>query len=411
MSQQKFKTKKIEKENNKTNYREGKNLTDAKEVEQFFSDKIETPQKRNHPILIWVFCLIFSATISFLFCVLFVTGQFSRVGFLEFLSIQNYLPENQVVVEKQEKITVVEDKKYQSSFESTLNSVVGIYSGGSQKSTQGYLNFPAEKYLGNGSILTNDGWIITSNDIIPTQGDYSIIYGNNKIYPVVEQIFFQKQGLVFLKIEADNLPVVDFASKNDTQISSKVYLLSGKNNYNKKFASDKVSTLNFKISDRTVRDTEDVYIFYQLEKNHPKEFLGTTVFNLNKQIVGVLTQYNDEQYIIPSYYLKKVFNQLITLGKFTPSYLGIEYIDLADTIMPNMPQSGSLVTEISNQSPLQENQLQEGDIILELNDEPLNQQNNLTSLIQTYRPGDKIYFKLQKPDKTEVEIETELIAK
>ncbi|MEK7615179.1 MAG: hypothetical protein AAB431_02235, partial [Patescibacteria group bacterium] len=86
--------------------------------------------------------------------------------------------------------------------ESSLPSIVEIYQG--QPGPLGYLQAPIQ----TGIVLTTDGWIAMYSE--PTQSHTLIgaeVAVNGKLYPIVENVYDANTQMLFVKVEANDLPV------------------------------------------------------------------------------------------------------------------------------------------------------------------------------------------------------------
>ena len=86
---------------------------------------------------------------------------------------------------------------------------------------QVYLN---KDFLGNGFILTSDGWLVTATKVISAYKlDQVVVIYENNIYPVNKVVSDKISGVSFIKIEKNNLPVAtlgDSSAVNLGQIAA-----------------------------------------------------------------------------------------------------------------------------------------------------------------------------------------------
>ncbi len=389
-----FKTKKINPEHAGQYQSEKVNdQAQIKSVSDLYNAHFEKPGPSNSRILVvsLVIAVIFGLIAGMVSLFLFLSGAFANSPLFSWLDINSLLPTANVIIQKQEQTTVLEDERF-LEVSSEISSVgVGIFKYRAGNATNITQNFYSESdFLGSGLIMTSDGWIVTTNDVSIQGESYAIITQQHQIFKVQDIKQDTNLGIVFLKIQAENLPVASMANFLDLQVGQENILLKGVKNFNKKTISTRVADKNFQITFKLIRDSEKRYLFFSLDKDFDKRYYGAPLFNFNKQVVGLLSNYNNENYLIPAEYFKKSFNQLITLGKIQDAYLGLQYINLATSITPNFDAHGALITAINYDSPLKETNAGINDIIIKVNDERVNGNYNLTNLIQNYRTGDKI---------------------
>ena len=88
---------------------------------------------------------------------------------------------------------------------------------------------PSES-LGEGFILTADGWLATTNKVIANlKGKYTVVGYQNKKYELSNLIEDKATGLIFGKINASGLAVVSFGSLDKITSGQTVIAVSGRN--------------------------------------------------------------------------------------------------------------------------------------------------------------------------------------
>ncbi|GEM_PF-918994 len=407
-----FKTKKINSELGTENQAE--KVDDKKQIKavlDLYNSNFEKPKTQNSRTL--VVCLIISIIFGFiagmLSLFLFLSGAFSNSKMFSWLDINSLLPSENIIIQKQEQTTVLADERFLEVSQEVSPVVVGIFKYKLENEKDFTKNFYSEKeFLGNGLIMTSDGWIATTNDIAVVGEQYSIVTQNNKIYKVVEIKQDSNLGIIFLKVDADNFSVVSFLKFSEIELGQENILFKGIKYFNKKLISTRISDKNFKLTSKITRDSEKRYLFLTLDKEFDKTFFGAVIFNFNKQAVGLLSNYNNQNYIVPADYFKKSFNQLITLGEIKSTYLGIDYINLATSISSEFGVSGAIITNIKFDSPLKNTEIKVKDTIIKINDDAINGNKNFTNLIQNYRAGDKIKLTILNNNQEEKVVEVEL---
>lgn len=409
MSRRLFKTKKI---NSESLPEKVDNQQQIKSVSDLYNSHFEKPKPSNSRVLVisLVVAVIFGFIAGMLSLFLFLSGAFVNSRMFSWLDINSLLPNANVIIQKQEQTTVLEDERFLEVSEEVSSVVVGIFKYRENNLTDVIQNFyTATDFLGSGLIMTNDGWIATTNDVAALGSQYAVVTQQHKIFKVQEIQHDTNLGIVFLKIQAENLPIVSMAKFSEAQMGQENILLKGVKHFNRKIISTRIADKNFQIAPKLIHDSEKRYLFFALDKNFDKKYYGASLFNFNKQIVGLLTNYNNLNYIIPAEYFKKSFNQLITIGKIQAAYLGVQYINLVASITSDFDTDGALITNVNYDSLLKELDIKKDDIILKVNDERVNGNYNLTNLIQNYRAGDKVKLTiLDKDSKEEVEVEVEL---
>lgn len=385
----------------------------VRDVEDFYNhqefQKPPITQSRT-AVLSLVLAVFFGFASGLLSLLLFLSGTLSNSKLFSFLDINSLLPAANVIIKHQEETTVLEDERIAAVAEEVFPSVIGFFnykapSSDPQKSSYGRADF-----LGSGLILTNDGWLVTTNEVIKTEGKYVAVTQNHEVYEVKQMEKDGNLGLIFLKVEGKNFPVAALAHLKDIYDGERMLALSGLDYFNKNLMVGRLANRNFLLNDKLVHESENYYLFFILNPVLEQKFAGASVFNLNKEAVGLNASYENTNYVIPIDYLKKSFEQILTKHKIERLYLGVEYIDLSAAINPNLEQTGALITEIKNDSPLKKLDVAAGDIILKVEEDVINGNKNLTNLIQTYETGDKVKLTVwDKSEKREMVVEVILV--
>ena len=131
---------------------------------------------------------------------------------------------------------------------------------------------------------------------------------------------------------------------------------------------------------------------------------GGPLVNLNGQVIGVNTAIASNSqnigFAIPINEVKGLIREVISTGKFKRPFLGVRFIPLTPAIAKHYKlkvSNGAYIAKANSSSPAivpgtpaATAGLRPGDIITKVNGTPINQQNDLTTLIDLYEPGDKI---------------------
>ena len=390
-----FKTKKVKKEKDliKKNKKQDKDLNEFWKEDEFVKPQ-KTYSKKNSLYIIII--AVIAGFLTSLICLfLFLSGAFSNSSIFSWFDADDLLPTQNVVVEKNEQITINENEHLSKVWQETSQSVVSIFNYKIPTNDQTLNFYTQQEFLGNGLILTNDGWIVTTNDVIKSENNFTVIDQNKNIYKVQKIKTDPGLGLVFLKIDANDLSVVSFSQKEELAIGEKTILISGLEHLNLDFQTSYLANKDFTLNNKKTRDSENFYLFLSLaQKNITNNFLGTPVFNLNKKAIGILTEYNNQNYIIPVNYLKRSFEFVLNEKNISQTYLGIDYINLSTNINPVLGSYGALITNIKSASPLKKLDVNVDDVIIQVRDENVNGKKNLTNLIQEYSTGDRIELTL-----------------
>jgi len=309
-------------------------------------------------------------------------------------------------VKKEERTKEEEKAPNRQLIETLIPSVVSIYEkkvpGGSIES-QFYL---PQDLKGGGVILTNDGWIITSELLIEGGSkEYVVVTHEKKVYPVLKVILDSACQIAFLKIEAENLLAVNLGENENLDFNEAVLAMSSGGT----MVATNIENLSYqkaeKFSDLII-SSEKFYKFILIKNNLPLFFQGSPLFDLKGSLQGIILSPSNEdeevRLVMPLDYFKTSITSVLKYGTLKRPTLGVNYIDLAGPLTQaqgEVGQEGSMgalvygmnkIPAVLPKSPAQKNGIKKGDIILEVEGVEVNHKNSLTEFVQEYRAGDKI---------------------
>jgi len=316
------------------------------------------------------------------------------------------LPQYFTVKEERTKEKKKEKTPNRQLIETLIPSVVSIYEkkvpGGSIES-QFYL---PQDLKGGGVILTNDGWIITSELLIEGGSkEYVVVTHEKKVYPVLKVILDSACQIAFLKIEAENLLAVNLGENENLDFNEAVLAMSSGGT----MVATNIENLSYqkaeKFSDLII-SSEKFYKFILIKNNLPLFFQGSPLFDLKGSLQGIILSPSNEdeevRLVMPLDYFKTSITSVLKYGTLKRPTLGVNYIDLAGPLTQaqgEVGQEGSMgalvygmnkIPAVLPKSPAQKNGIKKGDIILEVEGVEVNHKNSLTEFVQEYRAGDKI---------------------
>jgi S1-C subfamily serine protease len=124
------------------------------------------------------------------------------------------------IINKSEQIVVVEETAIENAIAQDSPKVVGV----SAKSKASSSKSSQAGFYGTGFIITSDGWILTDSASLTDKNyDFSIIR-DGQVLPAAIVKKDSAAGLVLLKINQTNLPVVSFADFDSLRLGQRIML-------------------------------------------------------------------------------------------------------------------------------------------------------------------------------------------
>lgn len=284
-------------------------------------------------------------------------------------------------------------------------SVVGIKT--SYQNSNALFGIQPEGGEGSGIIISSDGYILTNHHVIENavndktrgvqNGAKIQVYLPNKIdkpYTATVKGYDSKTDLAVLKIEADNLPAIEFGDSDQLKIGEPAIAIGnpGGLEYMGSVTQGVVSGLN-----RTVQlDGGRKIKLVQTDAAINPGNSGGALVNIKGQLIGVntikmvATGFEGLGFAIPVNDAKRIAQELMTKTYISKPYLGItvdqrytEQIAKAN----NMPV-GVYVADVEILGAAEKSGIKAGDVITKFNTKAITSFNDLEDEKNKFKPGD-----------------------
>ena len=222
--------------------------------------------------------------------------------------------------------------------------------------------------LGSGFIISKDGYVVTNHHVI-ADADEIIVKLSDRRELVAKLIGSDKRSdVALLKVEADNLPVLETGSSDALKVGEWVVAIGSP------FGFDHSVTAGIVSAKGRSLPSENYVPFLQTDVAINPGNSGGPLFNLKGEVVGINSQiysrsggFMGVSFAIPVDVAKRVIAQLKASGKVSRGWLGV-YIqevtrELALSFGLDRPQ-GALIVEVMKDGPAK-GILEQGDIVLE----------------------------------------------
>lgn len=276
-----------------------------------------------------------------------------------------------------------------------------------------------QKGSGTGFLISADGLILTNKHVAGSAdektAEFRVILNSGKQY--YAQLIGKDpiNDLAVLKIFDKNLPFVELGDSDKLQIGSTVIAIGNAlGRYQNSATKGIVSGLGRSIaaSDQA-GNFEDLDNVIQTDAEINLGNSGGPLVDLNGKVVGVNVAIDSSGtsigFAIPINDAKPVIKTVKQIGRIVRPRLGIRYLMLTPEIAQekNLKRtSGAYIAAaedgspaVTPNSPAAIAGVQEGDIIIEINGIKLEGKTTLLSVVQKYKPGDKIGLRILRGDK------------
>jgi len=304
-------------------------------------------------------------------------------------------------------IQVKEDSDLIEVVNKVLPSVVSIVS---IKKVQGVFGtISQEKGGGTGFVITNDGLILTNKHVVEdTTAEYRVFTNDGESYPAQIDSLDPIMDLAIIKIDAKNLPIVEFGNSDDLDIGQRVIAVGNAlGEFQNTVTSGIISAVERTIdaTDALGQNAERLDGLLQTDAAINYGNSGGPLINLAGQVIGVntavasLSKSQGIGFAIPINFAKTALQSYEKYGEIVRAFLGVRFVQLTPEIAEANDLSaerGALVyagreeNAVIAGSPAAKAGFRAGDIITAVNGEKITATCGLVQLLQRYMPGEKI---------------------
>lgn len=250
----------------------------------------------------------------------------------------------------------------------------------------------AEDRVGYGTLLTTDGWVVTSAKVLRLGSSKLIaVLGDRSVRPVERIVPDTGTNAVFLHIKGERLGTLGAGAAGDLLSDAMVGTGDAANHFYKfKFLG-----LSYTDGDEDeLKSSEKLTKFAFVATPEPGGLApGGPVINNNGELIGVFDDPASGK-VIPFEYLALAFRELLRSGHTSHGYLGVYYRDLSAILYINKrsDRGAEIVSPSGGRgvlrgSPAASAGLVDGDIILRVGDEELSSKLSLSEALASYENG------------------------
>lgn len=282
---------------------------------------------------------------------------------------------------------------------------------------------------GSGFIITSDGLVATNKHVANLEGaSYSVITQDGKKYDAKVLALDPINDFAVLKIDAKNLPTVEFGSSDDLDVGQRIIAIGNalgefENTVTVGVLSGKERTISAS-SSSTSQDSETLSGLLQTDAAINEGNSGGPLINLKGQVIGINTataakgQAEGLGFAIPINSLKTGIESIEKTGKIVRPYIGIRYLAVDQKIaaMKGVSEARGIlvygdptnnIPAVVPDSPAEKAGIKQGDIILKVNNDEIDEKNSLTRLLGKYKPGEEVNLKIVR-DSNNIDVKVKL---
>lgn len=328
-----------------------------------------------------------------------------------------------LIISGAKKVVVEQNAKVTETINSANSSLVGIFVKQKYKEDtsldQGFdldNYYKLNKELGQGLIITSDGWIITNvfiENANPKRvfADYVIITKDKKIYNIDNFAQDPMSSFSFIQAEkAKDFPVRQFSEQSEIKNGQLVIVINWQEkSYLTSIAGERDKTSSL------IKSSDAFSSKLILRDDLNQDFKGSPIFDLAGNIIGLVDEPDKIELIS---HFQSAIKSLFKYKAIKRPSLGVNYINLSDLAPGRViahevleQDKGAVIYKGSDGIAILKNStadkagLREEDIIISVDNIEIDPYNDLTDVVQNYLAGDKVqivYLREGKEKKVEV---------
>lgn len=329
----------------------------------------------------------------------------------------------------QTKLVGGNDKIIVSIAKSLSPSVVSINTTSNTQSAPNFFGFSQQvqqQSAGTGIIISSNGLVLTNRHVVPAgTTSVSITLSNgtklNDVSVVGRTAANDSLDIAILKInntDGQTLTPAVIGDSSKVQVGDEVVAIGNAlgqfsntvtsgiiSGYGRDItASSSSGNSNPFVQPSTGSTSENLNDLFQTDAAINEGNSGGPLVNLNGQVIGINTAVASNSqnigFAIPINEVKGLIKEVIDTGKFQRPFLGVMYIPVTNGVQKKynlkvdhgayIPKGTSSSPTILAKTPAAKAGLKPGDVITKVNNTSVNIQNDLSTLIDQYEPGQKV---------------------
>lgn len=301
-------------------------------------------------------------------------------------------------------IQVEESSATVDAVEKVSPAVVSIIGEGTQQDIFGFASESRE--AGSGFIITADGLVATNKHVVSSNDKkYKVVMSDGQSFPVTEIHRDPSFDFAVVKIQADNLPIVELGTSDRVKIGERVIAIGNAvGEFQNTVTAGVISARNRSIeASNGSFQTEQLEGLLQTDAAINPGNSGGPLINLSGQVVGVNTATDlgseNISFAIPIDDAKVAIESIIQTGEIERPILGVRYVNLTEELaqLNDIPsEHGAYIVApegnpaVVEGGPADQLGIKEGDIVLKINDEEIKPERSLAAIMRKFRPGDEV---------------------
>jgi len=328
---------------------------------------------------------------------------------VKFVGLKPMMPESNTdfvsAAQKGIPAVVYIESKVQMEGERSYNSIWDYFYGQSKP------NMIEGEVSGSGVIVSADGYIVTNNHVVDEGGKIKVILSDRKEYTAKIVGKDPETDLALLKIDASDLPYIQYGNSDDLQVGQWVLAVGNPYNLTSTVTAGIISAKGRNI-DLLPQEASTSHKIFPIESYIQTDAAvnpgnsGGALINTSGELVGINSaietntgSFAGYSFAIPVNLVKKVVADILQYGNVQRAFIGVNISDVNETEaksagLNNM--NGAYINGVTSTGAAKLAGIKEGDIILKVGNQDVISASSLNEIVGRYRPGDKMNVTLNR---------------
>ncbi|MFK8102053.1 MAG: S1C family serine protease [Saprospiraceae bacterium] len=197
--------------------------------------------------------------------------------------------------------------------------------------------------IGSGVIISADGYIVTNNHVVEFADEFEVTLFDNRAYAAKLVGTYPQADLAVIKIDASNLPVLDYADSDQAKVGQWVLAVGNPLELNSTVTAGIISAKGRSINIIGNQDRRAIESFIQTDAAVNPGNSGGALVDAQGRLLGINTAiasrtgyFSGYSFAIPVNLMTKIANDIIKFGSFQRAFLGIDIQELDNELATDL---------------------------------------------------------------------------